>query len=67
MFVSCTLDGTIHTTDISEGPGKEGIAVSRPVEGKYRELIRLGAPINTETQSMYPYIEPDESYIINIE
>jgi hypothetical protein len=66
MFVSSTLDGTIYTTDISEGPGKERIAVSKPVDGRYAELKRLGAPINAETQSMYPCIAPDESYIVYI-
>jgi len=66
MFVSSTLDGTIYTTDISRGPGKESIVVSRPVDGKHTELQQLGAPINADTQSMYPYIAPDESYIIYI-
>ncbi|UCD30166.1 MAG: PD40 domain-containing protein [Planctomycetota bacterium] len=66
MFISSTLDGIIYTTDISEGPGKEAIAVSKPVDGKYTELKRLGEPINAETQSMYPYIAPDESYIVYI-
>ena len=66
MFVSSTLDGTIYTTDISQGPGKESIVVSKPVDGKYTELKKLSAPINAETQSMYPYIAPDESYIIYI-
>ena len=66
MFVSSTLDGIVYTTDISRGPGRESIAVSKPVDGKYKELKRLSAPINAETQSMYPYIAPDESYIIYI-
>jgi Tol biopolymer transport system component len=66
MFVSSTLDGTIYTTDISGGPGRESIAVSRQVDGKYRELKKLSPPINDETSSMYPYIAPDENYIIYI-
>ena len=64
MYVSMTTDGTVYTTDISEGPGKECIAVSRKVEGKYQQLERLGPPINAGTQNMYPFIAPDESYLI---
>jgi hypothetical protein len=43
MFVSSTLDGTIYTTDISQGPGKESILVSKPVDGKYTELKKLAS------------------------
>jgi WD40-like Beta Propeller Repeat len=66
MLVSSTMDGTIYTTDISEGPGKERIAVSHKVDGEYKTLDRLGPPINGETQSMYPFIAPDESYLVFI-
>jgi pimeloyl-ACP methyl ester carboxylesterase len=64
MYVSSTLDGTIYTSDISRGPGKEGIAVARLVDGNYRKLEQLPAPINVGAQDMYPYIAPDESYLI---
>ena len=64
MYVSSTLDGTIYTTDISGGPGTEGIAVARLVGGKYGRLERLPAPINGGAADMYPYIAPDESYLI---
>ncbi|MFH0777498.1 MAG: hypothetical protein V2A71_02595 [Candidatus Eisenbacteria bacterium] len=64
MYVSSTLDGTIYTTDISEGPGTECIAVLRRVEGKYQKLERLGAPINAGAQNMYPFIAPDGSYLL---
>lgn len=64
MYVSSTLDGTIYTSDISRGPGTEGIAVARLVNGKYGNLERLPAPINVGAQDMYPYIAPDESYLI---
>ena len=64
MYVSMTLDGTIYTTDISGGPGTEGIAVARQTGGKYRKLERLGPPINTGTTDMYPFVAPDESYLI---
>ena len=64
MYVSSTLDGTIYTSDISRGPGTEGIAAARLVDGKYGNLERLPAPINVGAQDMYPYIAPDESYLI---
>jgi len=64
MYVSSALGGTLYTTDISEGPGKERIAVLRKVNGEYKALERLSPPINGETPSMYPFIATDESYLI---
>jgi hypothetical protein len=64
MFVSRTLDGTIYTTDISRGPGSECISMARMKNGKYGMLERLGPPINVGSQDMYPFIAPDESYLI---
>ncbi len=34
------------------------------MNGKYQALERLGPPINTDTPNMYPFIAPDESYLI---
>ena len=64
MHISSIRDGTIYTTDISQGPGSERLAVSRIVNGKYQTLERLGPPINGEMQTMHPYVAPDESYMI---
>jgi hypothetical protein len=64
MFVSMAANGTIYTTDISEGPGTESIAVSRQVDGKYRKLVEIGPPVNAGAQNMYPFIAPDESYLV---
>lgn len=64
MCVSVTLDGTIYTSDISGGPGTEGIAVSRLIDGQYGNLERLPGPINVGAQDMYPHIAPDESYLV---
>jgi Tol biopolymer transport system component len=64
MYVSTTRDGTIYTTDVSGGPGSESIAVAKPVEGKYEKLERLGPPINVGAQDMYPFVAPDESYLL---
>lgn len=64
MCVSVTLDGTLYTSDISGGPGTEGIAAAKLVDGKYKSLDRLPAPVNVGAQDMYPYVAPDESYLI---
>lgn len=64
MYVTMTSAGTIYTTDISAGMGSEGIGVARLVGGTYRAIERLGAPINVGTGNMYPYIAPDEQYLV---
>jgi hypothetical protein len=64
MCVSTARDGTVYTTDISDGPGKEFIAVTKPVEGKYQKLERIGPPINVGAQDMYPFVAPDESFLL---
>jgi Tol biopolymer transport system component len=64
MGISSTLNGTIYTTDISGGPGSECIAVMRKINGEYQKLERLGPPINKDIQGMYPFVAPDESYLI---
>ena len=64
MFVTTTLDGTIYTTDISGGPAGTAVAVARIADGQYEALNRLPAPINVDAQDMYPYVAPDESYLV---
>jgi Tol biopolymer transport system component len=64
MYVSVTRSGTVYTTDISGGPGTECIAVARLVGGKYQKLERVGPPVNTGARDMYPYVAPDESYML---
>jgi Tol biopolymer transport system component len=64
MYVSMTRDLTIYTTDISQGPGSESIVVARPVGGQYPTLERLGPPVNSGKRDMYPYIAPDERYLV---
>lgn len=64
MYVSTTRDGTIYTTAISGGPGSEFIVVAKPIDGKYERLEKLGPPINVGAQDMYPFIAPDESYLL---
>lgn len=62
MSVSFTADGSIYTTDTKTG-GND-IARSRLVNGSYQEYENLGAPINTENMEIYPFVAPDESYLI---
>lgn len=64
MYVSMTGDGTIYTSDISGGMGSEQIAVARLVNGAYTKLERLGPPVNVGAGNMYPYISPDETYLV---
>jgi Tol biopolymer transport system component len=64
MFISSASDGTIYTTDISGGPGREAVAVARRIDGEYKTLEKMGPPVNGATQSMYPFVAPDGSYLV---
>jgi hypothetical protein len=48
MYVSLTQEGAIYTSDVSEGPGREAIAMARMADGQYGNLVRLGPPINVD-------------------
>lgn len=60
MYISSTLDGTIYTTDSRE----MDIVRSRFVDGEYQAYENLAMPINTAGAEMYPFIAPDESYLL---
>jgi len=64
MYVSTARSGTIYTTDISKGPAGAAIAVMKPTASGYGAPQRLGPPVNGDTPGMYPFIAPDESYLI---
>lgn len=64
MYVSMTRAGTIYTTDISSGMGREGIGVARLDGGAYSAIERLGPPVNVGAANMYPYVSPDEEYLV---
>ena len=64
MCMTVTKKGTVYTTDISRGPGTESIAVARLVDGKYQKLEPMGPPIDSGTRDMYPYVAPNESYML---
>ncbi len=60
MFASTTMEGIIYTSDAE----KMGIARSLPVNGEYQDYEDLGAPISIKGFNAYPFIAPDESYLI---
>jgi len=64
MLISMTRTGTIYTADISAGMANNRIAVARLKDGAYQPLEVLGAPINVGPINNYPYVAPDESYLI---
>lgn len=62
---SFTSDGTVYFVGLCDST-QWGTAIyrSRLVDNKYREPELLGAPIKTEHADIYPYIAPDESYLL---
>lgn len=64
MYISSTLDGTIYTTDISEGMGNECLGIIELIEGEYSALEKLPAQFNSEMICQYPWISPDGKYLL---
>jgi hypothetical protein len=64
MYISMTREGTIYTMDISQGMGHDSIAVVKNTNGRYQAAERLGPPVNGGSPSMYPFISPDETFLI---
>lgn len=66
MYISVTFDGTIYASDISEGIGteRENIGVIKPIRNDYGKMEIIGPPINIGKRERYPFIAPDESYLI---
>lgn len=77
MFASVTRSGTIYTvwTEIMETekrddgtvlarPVNSGIVRSRPVDGGYSDYDVLGPPLEGKLPRMYPFVDPDESYLL---
>jgi D-alanyl-D-alanine carboxypeptidase len=60
-----TRDGTVYFTGMREGTQwNTGIYRSRFIDGQYLKAEPLGAPISTPHADIYPYIAPDESYLL---
>ncbi|MFC1565150.1 TolB family protein, partial [candidate division KSB1 bacterium] len=62
---SFTLDGTVYYTAALEGSGwNRGIYRSRSINGEYTEPQVLNKLINTQYIDAYPFIAPDESFLL---
>jgi Tol biopolymer transport system component len=64
MFASTTLEGHLYTTFAERGPGASDIAVSRLENGVFSDLVHLGPEVNSPGQDAYPFVAPDESYLL---
>ncbi len=64
MFISATNTGVIYTTDISRGFNTGRIVKTYLKNGEYKDFEIIGPPISIEKNDMYPFISPDESYLI---
>lgn len=62
---SLTKEGTLYfSTDSDEGYGSFDIFKSRLVDGEYTEPENLGDSINGDYWDSYPYIDPEERFLI---
>jgi ankyrin repeat protein len=62
---SISLEGNLYFASGREGgKGGEDIYISRKINGSYTKPVNLGDEINTKARELYPYISPDESYLI---
>src|SRR5581483_7878666 len=64
-YPTLTKNGTLYfCSGRPDGKGLLDIYRSRLVDGKYTEPENLGDTINTPSSEAYPFIAPDESYLI---
>ncbi len=62
---SVAQDGTLYFTSYRDGSrGMFDIYRAIYSKGSYRQAERLGDEVNSDSWDMYPYIAPDESYIL---
>jgi hypothetical protein len=60
-----TADGTLYfVCSMDSVKWNRGIYRSRMIDGKYAEPEALASSINTEHADIYPFIAPDESYLL---
>ncbi len=65
--VSITREGDIYFASGREGSmGATDIFRSRLVNGQYTEPKNLGVNVNTKAREIYPFVAPDESYLLFI-
>jgi len=64
---SITRDGILYFASGREGSmGATDIFRSRLVNGQYAKPENLGVSINTKGRELYPFVAPDESYLLFI-
>ena len=64
---SITREGTIYFASGRKGSmGATDIFRSRLVNGQYTEPENLGVNVNTKAREIYPFVAPDESYLLFI-
>lgn len=62
---SVSENGTVYfQSDREGGMGKDDLYSSRCTRGRYQPPENLGSTINSESWEDYPFIAPDESYIV---
>jgi len=62
---SVTRDGTLYFASGREGSmGATDIFRSRLLKGRYAEPENLGVSVNTKARELYPFVAPDESYLL---
>jgi hypothetical protein len=64
MYISVAKSGNIYTTDIRGGMGGEKLAISSFVDNKNSELADIGPFFADGKSEMYPFVAPDESYLL---
>jgi len=64
MYISVTTSGTIYTTDLTNGFSDMIISRSKLINGQYADYEKIGPPVSIGKSDMYPYIAPDESFLI---
>jgi len=64
MYISVAANGTIYTNDISESMETQSIGVIKPLKSGNSKIERLGPPVNIGKRERYPFVAPDESYLI---
>lgn len=64
---SITRGGTLYFASGCKGSmGASDIFLSKLVNGQYTEPENLGVSVNTRARELYPFVAPDESYLLFI-
>ena len=64
MYISVANSGTIYTTELANGFSEVYISRSKFNNGQNNDFERIGPPVSTGKNDMYPYIAPDESFML---